>query len=113
MVICLQYFVFVSIDGRWPAISGLPLVPMTAAMDTAAIIVRPEELVRRFDQIHGKKDTIQSYLRVTREAERRCIESRGLKKKEERAIVYNELPVPEIRDFSKYLNNWESIFESW
>jgi hypothetical protein len=59
------------------------------------IIIRPEELIKRYD----KKDRIQSYIWVTREPQRRCIETRDLKKAERQDIVINDLPASEVRDF--------------
>jgi len=81
--------------------------------DIQYIILRPKELAKRLDQIHGAPNRLQTYLWVTRERNRRCIETRGLRKNDSRAIVFNNTTIPEIRDFSQYLNNWNSIFETW
>jgi hypothetical protein len=81
--------------------------------DIQYIIVRPDELISRLDQIHGSPKSLQTYLWVTREKQRRCIEARGLKKNNSRSMVLGEEKVPEERDFSQYLNNWDAIFADW
>ena len=72
------------------------------------VVIKPSELLKRLDDIHGKaKATIWSYLWVT-EA-KRCWETRGLKRSEERAIAQGQYS-NEIRDFSRHLmKDWSFI----
>lgn len=70
------------------------------------VIIKPSELLSRFNTIHKQEKTIQSYLWVTKK--NRCWEARGLKNQEHEAIALGEYINIE-RDFSTYLNNWEPI----
>jgi hypothetical protein len=73
---------------------------------TDFIVIKPSELLARLDNIHGKGKTIQSYLWVTEE--KRCWETRGLNRPEELAIAKGEY-TNEVRDFSRYLNDWTAV----
>ena len=70
------------------------------------IIMKPQELLKRLDILHGKKRIIQSYLWVT--AKNRCWETRGLNKTNQ-LLISNNMFRDAKRDFTKYLNSWEPI----
>lgn len=70
------------------------------------IVIKPSELLTRLDSIHGKDEKIWSYLWVTET--KRCWETRGLNRAEERAIAQGEYS-NDVRDFSRYLNDWSPI----
>jgi len=73
---------------------------------TDFVIIKPSELLARFDSIHGKAKTIQSYLWVTEKD--RCWETRGLKRQEQLAISQGQYS-NKIRNFSEYLNDCRPI----
>ncbi len=80
-----------------------------AGRKTDFVIIKPTELLKRLETIHGRKGRtarIQSYLLVTKK--NKCWETRGLKKADQRAIAQGTYKDPE-RNFSKYLNNWQPI----
>ena len=70
------------------------------------VIFKPADLLTRWDKIHGKKKSIQSYMWVT--AGNRCWETRGLKRQDQFAIAHGKYK-NSIRDLSAYLNNWKPI----
>ena len=70
------------------------------------IVIKPTELLARLDGIHGRVETIQSYLWVTKN--KRCWEARGLNRNEEEALAQGQYQ-HEVRDFSEYLNQWTPI----
>ena len=70
------------------------------------IIIKPNELLERLEKIHGKEKRIQSYLWIT--SRRKCWETRGLSRNDKILIANNRFKSRE-RDFTKYLNNWQSI----
>ncbi len=70
------------------------------------VVIKPSELLKRLDRIHGKTKTIQSYLWITRK--NRCWETRGLKNQERLEITMDHYQNPD-RDFSEYLNNWSPV----
>jgi hypothetical protein len=78
-----------------------------ANRSTDFIIIKPDELLKRFDAIHGKgAKKFQSYLWVTQKG--MCWETRGLKKADTSSIVERTFKHA-TRDFSAYLNRWEPI----
>jgi hypothetical protein len=70
------------------------------------VLVPPRELLRRLQRIHGRQSTFQVYLWVT--ADKRCWESRGLKKSDQLLITVGEF-ADQSRDFTKWLNTWSPI----
>jgi hypothetical protein len=72
------------------------------------VIIKPKELLNRFKKIHGNSKSIQSYFWVT--GKEKCWETRGLSKKDQ-ILIANYTYKNEIRNFSKYLNNWKEIFK--
>lgn len=77
-----------------------------AKRNTEFVIIRPSELLKRFDAIRGRTARIQSYLWVTETGN--CWETRGLNKVEKQAIVQGTF-LDKERDFSAFLNNWRPI----
>ncbi len=72
------------------------------------IIIEPKELYKRLVEIHGKeKKLINTYLWVFKN--NKCIETRGLKKKEIEEMIDNLQIENQNRDFSLYLNAWDQI----
>jgi len=67
------------------------------------VVIRPQELARRYEAIAPGIDTIQSYFWVTRDGQ--CWETRGLGK-EDLARVCDGSFKNEQRNFSKHLNDW-------
>ena len=70
------------------------------------VVIKPPELLARLESIHGKAKTIQSYLWVTEK--KRCWEARGLNRPEQLEIAHGQYK-DEVRDFSRYLNDWSPI----
>jgi hypothetical protein len=70
------------------------------------VIIKPGELLRRLDSIHGRVSRIQSYLWITEAG--RCWETRGLNRREQRQIAQGDFQ-HRNRDFTKLLNNWAPI----
>jgi hypothetical protein len=78
-----------------------------ANRSTDFIIIRPDDLLKRLDVIHGAAmKKFQSYLWVTQK--HRCYETRGLNRSQQRSIAENKFEDAD-RDFTAYLNNWEPI----
>jgi len=67
------------------------------------VVISPQDLLARYDQIAPKANIIQSYFCVTTSG--RCWETRGLLKSEMTAIRSGEYS-SKARDFSVYLNAW-------
>jgi len=70
------------------------------------IIIPPNELFQRLKSLHGNLKVLQTYLWVTKK--KKCWETRGLKKKDQ-VLIANNLFSDKERDFTDYLNNWESL----
>ena len=71
------------------------------------IIIRPDILLKRLDNVHGKKaKTFQSYLWVTQKE--KCYETRGLNREDETLVAQHKFK-NDVRDFSAYLNDWTPI----
>jgi hypothetical protein len=80
-----------------------------ARQTTDFVIITPAELLRRLDAIHGgNPKTFQSYLWITQD--KRCWETRGLKRLDQLAIAHSEYGSVE-RDFTTHLDKWEPIKE--
>jgi hypothetical protein len=70
------------------------------------MVIRPTELLRRLESIHGTGSTIQSYIWVDKKLA--CWETRGLGTADRNAIADGEFRHP-TRDLSQYLNDWTPI----
>ena len=78
-----------------------------ANRSTDFIIIKPADLLKRLNLIHGATaKKFQSYLWVTQQG--RCYETRGLNRSEQLLIAKNNFE-DAARDFSEYLNNWTPI----
>lgn len=78
-----------------------------ANRSTDFIIIKPDDLLRRLDAIHGKtSQKFQSYLWVTQKG--MCWETRGLNRPDQLLIAEKAFKNDD-RDFSVYLNNWTPI----
>jgi hypothetical protein len=77
-----------------------------AHRSTDFVVIEPAELLRRLDIIHGGAETIHSYFWVTNE--KHCWETRGLKPQEQVEVAGGRF-VNAVREFTHYLNRWESI----
>jgi hypothetical protein len=72
------------------------------------LILKPAELLRRYDAIHGRVERLQSYLSLT--SGERVFETRGLSPETMQRLFRNEeAPNPPERDFTPYLNDWSGI----
>jgi hypothetical protein len=78
-----------------------------SAIHTDFIIIKPAELLKRLDAIHGQRDRFQSYLWVTKK--RTCWETRGLNRSDKLSIAEGGFKNNSARDFSEYLDDWEPI----
>ncbi len=76
------------------------------------VIIEPEKLLNKLKKLHGNAKTIHSYLWVTSKNDNsnkeQCWETRGLKNADQIKIA-NHTYQNEDRDFTEYLNNWDSI----
>ncbi|MEX1204712.1 MAG: hypothetical protein WEB85_05630, partial [Dongiaceae bacterium] len=77
-----------------------------ARRSTDFVILKPSDLLKRFDVIHGRSGKIQTYLWVTEKD--RCWETRGLNRPDHLLIAQGQFNNTE-RDFTAYLNNWQPI----
>ena len=79
-----------------------------ANRSTDFIIIKPDDLLKRLDGIHGKAATkkFQTYLWVTQQG--KCYEARGLKRSDQLLIAGQKFE-NDARDFTAYLNNWTPI----
>jgi len=73
------------------------------------IIIPPYELLRRLETIHKQEKVIQTYFYVTKKT--RCWETRGLGIADQ-VLVAEGIYSNKQRDFTKYLNNWNSVIAS-
>ena len=74
------------------------------------VIIKPQDLSKRFKRIHKVNQNIRSYLWITKGKE--CWETRGLKKAQEEAILNNDTnEIDENRNFTNFLNNWVPLEE--
>jgi hypothetical protein len=72
------------------------------------IIMPPDELSQRLNELHPNVKSLQTYLWVT--ASGNCWETRGLKKKETDLIVEDKY-INKVRNFSEFLNDWMPVIE--
>lgn len=70
------------------------------------VIIKPSDLLARLKKLHGNSDTVQMYLWITKG--KKCWETRGLNKPEQEAIAKDTYSNAD-RDFTQYLNDWDSI----
>ena len=83
------------------------VLPSFVEKETSFIILPPDELLRRFVDIHGSsKNRIHSYLRVTKT--NRCWEVRGLSNADQELVELDHF-ADANRDFTGFLNAWEQI----
>jgi hypothetical protein len=80
------------------------------ARTTDFVIVRPKELLRRLDAIHGAKKKIQTYIWVTDTEPKRCWETRGLRRSDQLLLADGGY-LKASRDLTKCLNNWAPIIQ--
>lgn len=83
--------------------------------NTQYIILKPKELLRRFDRIHPV-GIIKSYFRVLADKKGNpayCWDTRGLRKREYDKLVNGHTFPSEERDFTPYLNNWGALITHW
>ena len=72
------------------------------------IIIEPQELLKRYDNLGRHNKIIQSYVWVT--SSNRCWETRDLRKQQEEAVALDKYTDP-VRDLTRYLNNWGMVKE--
>jgi hypothetical protein len=70
------------------------------------VIAPPSAILKMLSSLHGKVNSIQSYIWVTKK--RRCWEARGLNRQDQ-LLVSNNLYRNPARDLTPYLNNWAAI----
>ncbi len=70
------------------------------------VIATPSTMLGVLSSLHGKQNSVQSYVWVTRS--KRCWETRGLSRKDQ-LLVSKDLYQNPARDLTKYLNNWNPI----
>lgn len=70
------------------------------------IIMKPKDLLKRFDVIHSGKKILQTYMWITEDG--KCWETRGLKKDKQKEMVKGVGGYKE-RNFTRYLNNWSAL----
>ena len=75
------------------------------------IILSPAELYKRLNSIHPNSKRLQTYLWVSKD--KKCWETRGLKKHETDDLVLNNGTTTQDRDFSPFLNNWSVLVGNW
>jgi hypothetical protein len=72
---------------------------------TDFVILKPAELLTKFDGIHGRVQTFRSYLWVT---DKGCWDARDLDRTERLEIAEGRY-TEELLDFTAYLNQWSRI----
>ena len=72
------------------------------------IVIKPTDLVKKYDQIFGVRDRISSYLTVSNQKPPKSWEIRSLKKQDRIKISQDSFNSP-ARNFDKYLNNWAAF----
>ena len=77
-----------------------------ARRSTDFVIIKPSELLKRLDAIHGKATRILSSFWVTEKDH--CWEARDLRHDDQLLIAGGQFSNAE-RDFTVYLNNWQPI----
>lgn len=83
------------------------VLPSFMEKETNFIILRPTELLRRLQAIHGHRGKlIQSYFDITKKG--RCWESRGLDSADRELVALDRF-ADKKRDFTAFLNAWRQI----
>jgi hypothetical protein len=78
-----------------------------AHRSTDFIIIKPHDLLRRLNCIHGQTlQKFQSYLWITESG--KCWETRGLPRSDQ-LLIAEEKYTNDARDFTAYLNDWTPI----
>jgi hypothetical protein len=72
------------------------------------IVIAPAELRKKLEQIHGIIDTYQAYVWVAKHGRGKAWLTRGLRKAARSQIGDNTF-IDDMRDLSRYLNNWDAI----
>jgi hypothetical protein len=72
----------------------------------SVLVVSPNELLRRYELIHGRVERLQSYFWITKRG--RVFETRGLSKEDQTKVVEDRF-TDDARDFTRFLNNWADI----
>lgn len=70
------------------------------------VIAPPFAILDMLESLHGKRNSIQSYVWVTKN--KRCWETRGLSRKDHLLISQGSYENP-ARELTQYLNNWNPI----
>ena len=70
------------------------------------IVIPPDVLLQKLQQIHGKKKLFQTYLWVANNG--KCWETRGVKKAD-KILMANNSYRDSDRDFTDYLNDWTPL----
>lgn len=74
------------------------------------VIISPKKLVEIYDSLKRKGKIIQTYIWVTDSNNKKCWETREIKK-ENQLLITNDLFTDEIRNLTPFLENWNSIEE--
>jgi hypothetical protein len=77
-----------------------------ARQSTDFVVIKPKELLRRLDAIHGKQATFQTYLWVTKN--KHCWETRGLRRVAQILIASGAFS-HKARNFTEYLDDWSAV----
>jgi len=75
---------------------------------TDCIVIKPTELYERLSKLTRNGKSEQTYFWITKDGQ--CFETRGLKAKQIKLLEkdkYNS--IDPVRNFTKYLNNWEPV----
>jgi len=73
------------------------------------VIIKPDELLSIYQNIHKKQKNIQTYLWVTNS--KKCWETRGLGKKDQ-ILIANDAYKNNNRELTKFLNNWTPVLKA-
>jgi hypothetical protein len=74
--------------------------------DPKYLIIKPKKLLSLFKAIHRNLRRINAYFWITKK--NKCWKTRGLNAKEQHLII-DHLYKNSLRDFTRYLENWDSI----
>jgi hypothetical protein len=89
-----------------PADFWVFVLPGFARRTADFVIVPPCYLLRHFQLLGRSQKTIQTYIWVTER--NKCWEARGLHRKDQLRIAYDEFQEPN-RDLTMWLNNWSPV----
>ncbi len=73
----------------------------------SVLVIPPQELLRRYDIIHGRRESLQSYFWLTKNG--RVYETRGLSKEDQVRIAEGRYESPPERDFTGFLGSWSKL----